>query len=1294
MKIIHSGDWHIGTFKGPVKDGVNLRTLDTKHCLESMVERAGQERPELVLVSGDIFETGRTSSDRCCAEVVQAIDIVTRLAEVSVQVVVMRGTPNHDGIGPFNVLEKHFARSRNIHIVVTPSVIQTENADIAVLPGFDRGEYRAKFPNVGAGEENEVFSRELGNIVMGLRAQCRPDKLSILMAHYTVPGCDTNSGQSKILTQIEPIVSAEALQAANYDLVALGHIHKPQVVAGFDNVFYSGSINANNFNDEGQERGFWIHYAEQGAFGQPGMVLTDSEFVVTPYREFLTLHWTDADITAVNSGSIDEVAMNSWRWNGAVGGKIVRVLYQCTEDNKKALNTALVEKTLYEDGAFWVAGVNPEGTGQLQNRENMSLDTDPEENLKKYLEEKGRQRGDIERLISKARPIIAKALDSETGAAFSGIFVPLEIEVKNYRAYVEEKFSFEDIQFCTINGQNGAGKSSLFMDAIIDCIYEKPREGSITDGKRPVWLRNDERAKDGHIILKFAIGDKIYRITRSRKRSGEGKLNLAELVDGEWKNRSQEKANDTQKAIEQLIGIDSMTFKSCALIMQDQYGLFLQARKEDRMSILSNLLNLGIYDKMEDFSKSLLSLKKKILSSKKNAIEMQSISILEYGKPNVELESAREELQGVEQQIKVEDLDQQNANLVLANAKAAAERYQALMDDIAVLDGKKQDAKDASLTQNAVIQSCDAVLAEELTITENAEKYRALIEKEKTLIEGTALYEAKLAELQSTNEQISGAEKELAEYEETLSVYESNLKTLEDQEDREQIKAKAAEYQEKKQSLDSMYVVSQQAAELADKRSKRLYAVESKEAAFGEKERTLLAEKISLQKRTELLDDSGCVDIENAACRFLADAVQAKAELETYPEKFSALKEEKESALEKLRKEVEEVDSEIKLLDFSAEKLAALQKECAELEGYGDKLRELERQDAEIALIKARIDDIQVNISKTNERLSMLKLRAQEIGSEAETHKESYLNHSEVLKQMEEMKAWPEKEKELPVIRERRANAEKRISELTEEINSLELETVGKHELAEKEKEAAAGYGIAVKRVEEIQSVLNELNQKAKDIQTKIGGLEQKVSEVEKLRESIKAIQAEIKDIAEDVADYEALKISFGQSGIPHQIVRTILPKLSNVTNNILGQMTNGQLGVKFVTEKAIKNTKKGEAREVVTLDIIIEEHGQAALPYLSKSGGEKVKSSLAVILALAEIKASTAGIQFGFLLIDEPPFLDQDGVSAYCDALEAIRERYPNIKVMAITHDIAMKERFPQSVDIVKTDNGSKVVY
>ena len=135
--------------------------------------------------------------------------------------------------------------------------------------------------------------------------------------------------------------------------------------------------------------------------------------------------------------------------------------------------------------------------------------------------------------------------------------------------------------------------------------------------------------------------------------------------------------------------------------------------------------------------------------------------------------------------------------------------------------------------------------------------------------------------------------------------------------------------------------------------------------------------------------------------------------------------------------------------------------------------------------------------------------------------------------------------------------------------------------------------------------------------------------------------------------------------------------------------MTGGRMGIQFQTERTLKSNKN---KEVETLDILIAEYGKTTLPYLSKSGGEKVKASLSVILALAETKSSTAGMQFGMLFIDEPPFLDVEGVQAYCDALVTIQGRYPGLKIMAVTHDPSMKARFPQSITVTKDDEGSHV--
>lgn len=1290
MKVFNTGDWHIGNFKGPERDGVNLRSLDTRRCLESMAERAEMEQPELVLVPGDIFHTGKTWSDRCCDEVVAAIEIITRLAACAGHVIIMRGTPNHDGDGQFKVLSAHFTGFKNVHIVINPEVIHAECADIAVLPGFDRGVYRAKFPGLGKEEENEVFSQELSHIVMGLRAQCQSERPSILMAHYTVPGCNVESGQSQILTQFEPVIPIESLVAANYDLVALGHIHRPQELPAIKNAFYSGSINANNFNDEGQERGFWIHYFEAGAFGQTGTVLTDSEFVKTPYREFLTYHWTDTDITAIIQGRIDEIAFKYWQWNGAVAGKIVRVLYKCSEEKHKALNTALIEKKLYEDGAFWVAGITPEKIESYADRNDLSEKTNPETNLYMYLEEKGTDPADIERLIIKARPIIAEAIASDSAAAFSGVFLPLEIEVKNYRTYVEEKFSFENIEFCTINGQNGAGKSSLFMDAIIDCIYEEPREGKCTPANVP-WLRNAPDVRSGYISFTFAIVPKVYRITRTRTKSGKGTLNLAELVAGVWEDRSCERLTDTQAGIKQLIGIDSMTFKSCALIMQDQYGLFLEAGKEERMVILGNLLGLSIYSLMEGISKDKISDLNRAIHQKKQTINVQTENIRASGKPAEELAEAEKKLESLEQSIDIRSSEKEKVSVLLNTQNAAKERYEKLIDSITMLTQRKCDTEQNRAIQKQIVDECSSILSEEQEVLSKSERYRELIEIEKQLIEGTTMYRAKVAEEESVKAEIKNSEFGLKKLYSDLEYEKQKLASYENREEQEEVKRKASEYAEKKVQLDQMYILSRENSRLSELRERKAHELDSKQALFNERERTLKSEQAALEQKTAMLTNSGCIDLDNAKCRFLANAVEAKSILRDYPDKFSNLEKERNAVLSELNKQLLEADMELDKLGFSQEEMVKLQRECALLKKYEDRLKEIQEYESLAARISASISNMQSNISEAEKALATLKSKAQRVAMEKAGYQDCCEEHNRVINEIANIKIWIEKEKQLPVAKERKANAEKRVLELSTEIIRIEKELLDKQAQANTEQAATVDTVELEQQVNFLQRELDYLKSEEKQLQISIGGLKQKVEEVSRMRRSIQNIQAEITALSEDAADYDVLKLSFSRDGIPHQIIRTILPKLSTIANNILGQMTGGQLGVSFQTEKTIKNNNK---KEVVTLDVLIEEYGKSTLPYLSKSGGEKVKASLAVILALAEIKASTAGIQFGMLFVDEPPFLDADGIQAYCDALETIRARYGNIKIMAITHDPTMKSRFPQNLDVIKTENGSKVIY
>lgn len=1281
MKILHTADWHIGSFKGPEKDGVNLRGEDTMNCLRELVRVAQEKKPELTLVSGDIFHQAEIWQGRSHREVLQARDIIMKLAEVSENVVVMRGTPNHDSAEAFAELQAHFELVPNVEVVTEPKVVNTPYAQIAVLPGFDRGTFRAKFPGLSKEQENEVFSNEIGNIVAGLRAMCQDEsRIAVLMSHYTVPGCNMESGQTQFLMQFEPVITREMLLAADYDLVALGHIHRPQKLEGMKNVFYSGAINAMNFNDEGQDRGFMLHEFRPD-YEKMKLYYEGTQFRKTPSREFLTIRWNKEDVTQAISNP-DMLPMTFA--DQGVADKIVRIIYSCTSDQKKAINTAQIEKALYEAGAFWKADIVMDKLEDV-NRTELSKFDDPETNLIQYLTEKDIEPGQINRIVERARPIIARALASSSTADSSGSFVPKQIEVKNYRNYVEESFSFDDISFCTINGQNGAGKSSLFMDAILDCLYEEPREGSNTG-----WIRNDEKARSGSISFTFGLGEKTYRVVRTRAKSGKGTLNLSELVEGEWIDRSKEKYKDTQDEIIKVLGMDSLTFKACVLIMQDQYGLFLEAGKDVRIDVLSNLIGLEIYNSMEDMAGADLAEMRRQIARQKNTISIHESTIAGYGNPQEELDQEKTKLEMLNKSLEGLRKDKEERTLTLRTQKEAAERRKRVQTSVDTLKQKRTAVGQIISAYTDTITGCDAELRQETEVMEKIARRKELQEADKDLVEAATLYQSKEEELSGLNSQIRDEEANL----EALKKLEQEKRAimngmiLESVNDGE-VRKKAAECERKKTEVDAMNEKAELFQKAHRKYTEAIYQSDQVKMIYDMKKSLVDTETKDLRKKVDLLNESGCMDPEKAHCKFLKDAIGAKEELAKKDAVYADIEAQRKPEVEKAEKEVADRLAELVAIGFDDETRKKLTDEYFKLLPFARQLKEIEQRENEIALIKAELSNIKSNILEAEKRLLQVKSKAQGVEETLSAYREAAEKHKDVENQIRELEPYEEIAANYPVLKERKKNAE------TQRANEVaRLEELGKElEEAEKELEETTGATMDIEKLESqivtTTKCMEVTDKQISEIHQTIGSLNQKIEEIERLEEEISGINRSIRQVSADFSDCELLKTAFSKAGIPHQIIRTLVPKLTEISSSILGQMTGGKAGIEFQLERMQKNNK-----EVTALDIYIDEYGKSVLPYLSKSGGEKVRASLSVILALAEIKSSSAGIQLGMLFIDEPPFLDGEGIQAYCDALETIQHRYPNLKIMAITHDPTMKARFPQSVDVVKTENGSKVIY
>lgn len=1285
IKVLHTGDLHIGNFPGPEKDGENARFLDICQCLDALVTGAREQQPDIAVIAGDIFHQARVWSDRGLKEQQTAVSFLRELSFIC-PVVVMRGTPNHDSAEQFATLTSTFAFDRRVQIITEPGVhlVKGNNGgwlNVACVPGFDRGYYRAQHPGLSSEEENEVFTKAIEDIIIGLKAKCEPGIPSVLMGHFTITGANMESGQTAFFSQFEPVVYPATLAAADYDLVCFGHIHRPQQLDDCKNTFYCGAISQLNFNDERQERGYYIHY-----IGGDGALA--STFHRLPTREHLTIRLNDEDIGEITSTGDWLFTEPLLKYQEEAKDKIVRVLYDCTDEHNKAFNHGTLESWLRDvAGAFWVQEITPQKITITVDRQSMDADGTPESNLTDYLTEKGVEAERVGELVELARPIISEATERATAERHTGLFVPVEIEVKNYRNYREEKFSFDPIRFCTINGSNGVGKSSLFMDAMLDALFEEPREGELTG-----WICNDPEARSGAIKFTFKLGDRLYRVTRTRMKSGKATLNIAELVDGEWADRSKEKIKDTQQEIENIIGMDSLTLKACALIMQDQYGLFLQADKEARMNILGSILGLGIYTGMEELAaeratdtnravRSLMDKAEAITAGLPDRAELEAqILYQEQSRRNYEA-GAQEKAAAVD-----------GLKVKLNTQLEAAGRVMRLNSKITTLTGQKATKEATKTSQVGIITAADTILAAEAEITAGVASYNALLEREKELIGGKATYDSLISRKGQLIDAINQADYTAAEARRKKAAVTAKTTSVAQALYREaELAGKHTEYTVKAQRLaeqeshETEYRKAEQEAALAQAEVDKLDR-EHKTVVWQAEQQLS-----SLKDKAAMLENSGCPDVERATCKFLKDALAARNYIPEKEAQLARLEEEYQKGRQAALEAVSLAQTALADSLYHPEEVASLRASLRSLEAAEREYQNLAAQRSELKLLEERAEELAKAVSDAEDTAAKNREELAAVEKQITSAETANASYTRLQSEIAVARLWLDKEKQLPVAREQKSAAAQRVLELGEEIEAIEKEiTEARTELAV-EQSKTVGREELQAQVDRAEAEIRSLQEAARSADIALGGLKAQMEQAEKKLAEAAELQEQVNAQSVKAAGYEELKKAFSQDGIPHNIIRSIIPIFEATATNILGQMSQGHMSVEFVTEKVLKSNAK---KEVTTLDIIINDSDTGRLPYMSRSGGERVKAALSVILALSEIKSSKAGVQLGFLFIDEPPFLDAPGVQAYCDALEAIQQRYGSLKVMAITHDPAMKSRFPQSVDVVKTAEGSKVIY
>lgn len=1264
MKVLHTADTHLGDLTGPTKDGQNLRRLDTLRCMEAIVASAQAEKPDLAIIAGDLFNRSRVWADTALEDVNDAVTHFIRpLCEASSAVVLLFGTENHDNPRAFELLAELTKDARNLHIITAPKVLtlQTTGGPVQIMgvPGFDKGRLRTFCPGIDKETENRNATALINDVVLGLATQLDRAVPSILVAHYTVSGAEADNGSTFLAGQ-DVVILPATIDATGVDLACFGHIHHPQRLVSNTPAYYCGSPNQLNFNDEGTEHGFYYHDIFTSPVGLPGTAVA-THFVNTPERKHYTLHIGPEDVAAfIHSGELNHQYQ-------AIKDAIVRVRYDCDSDQDKAFNRAEYQKALLAAGAFYVAEILPEEIEELGAKEPINETDGPVECLSRWLDKAEIPETDKARLMELAAPIIKQADDGRDAGKHTGSFTPLTIEVKNYRSYTEAAFDFDPVHMAMVNGQNGVGKSSLFMDAIADCLYEQTRKEDVGG-----WVRDG--TKSGAITFTFALGGQKYRVIRTRTKSGRGTLSLQRFnpdTDA-WDDASDTTMPLTQKKIIGLLGMDCNTFCSIALIRQDAYGLFLEADSDRRMEVLSALLGLDIYGRMEELAKANATEQRRKIAATRERINVlgeqigQKDSLMEEDEAltqkTAELSDA---LSATEKAISTaEQADAMRAELEkqAAEKEAQAKDYERQANEKTVY--KAGLANDLLLAQKKASQKVAAQQA-----ADEQKAYRAELE---TL----APKEEKLRSLQQARENSQKAAQDAAGCLRELTATRDTLEKIVAQ--RPEIEAAVAAIAELAPKQADAKARLQKQSDLAQAFHEatydaRAYASDAKSIIVGKQ--SALDEAMRLAQK---LTDSGCPNVGEASCRFLADAVEAQRKIAPLTEEIETLKQQHRAEYDALLKKADAAREAYQASGNPGEELVELDAEEQRLRKLADNLPKLAAYDARLTETVREIAEAQEREATATKEAAAYLSEINGLQGDAQR-----ANNLRMLVLSTEAVA-----AQLPDCLAAEATAtalEAHLAELERDIADL----------AAKRAEAASSAADLLTRLPAkdnqlpgLKAIRDTHRATINDLATQRGAIKAKLESIAEAETQTAELRKDVAATAKVLDDYTTLAAAFGLDGIQYMIIRGVVPEIMHRSNDILAAMTGGRMAVDIRTEKEQRSTKQ----IVNSLEVWISSIAGTNRPYLSHSGGEKVKIALAVTLGLADVKARRAGVQLGMLFIDEPPFLDADGTEAYADALTNMAARNPGMRILAISHDPTMKARFSQNITVSAGENGSTV--
>jgi exonuclease SbcD len=251
MKFLHTSDWHTGkTLKG--RD----RLEEQRAVLGEIAKIAEDHQVDAVLIAGDVYESWAPSA--AAQELV--IGTLLRLRDTGAEVIVIAGNHDHEptfeayrrlmGVAGITLVGR--IRRPDAGGVVRFRARSTgEDVQVAVLP-FLSQRYAVRAAEVVSqtpAESVRSYDEMVRQIVAALTRDFSASTVNLVMAHLTCIGGTFGGGERTAQSIFEYSVPAHIFPvSAHY--VALGHLHRRQMLPAPCPVHYSGAPLAVDFGEQ------------------------------------------------------------------------------------------------------------------------------------------------------------------------------------------------------------------------------------------------------------------------------------------------------------------------------------------------------------------------------------------------------------------------------------------------------------------------------------------------------------------------------------------------------------------------------------------------------------------------------------------------------------------------------------------------------------------------------------------------------------------------------------------------------------------------------------------------------------------------------------------------------------------------------------------------------------------------------------------------------------------------------------------------------------------------------------